>query len=93
METPFCFSLGLPACPSANQPPASQPFVYDLRVCPVCVTRSQVAVLEWTEPLFFGGHWTPGLVELAGGRHPLNPADARTGAAPPSRSAQPQASR
>lgn len=32
-----------------------------------------VAVLEWTEPLFAGGHWTPQMVERAGGRHPLNP--------------------
>jgi len=26
-----------------------------------------VLVLEWTEPPMSGGHWTPGLVELAGG--------------------------
>lgn len=32
-----------------------------------------VAVLEWTDPLFVGGHWTPQLVERAGGSHPLNP--------------------
>jgi ABC-type Fe3+-hydroxamate transport system substrate-binding protein len=32
-----------------------------------------VAVLEWCDPLFIGGHWTPQLVERAGGRHPLNP--------------------
>ncbi len=32
-----------------------------------------VAVLEWTDPLFIAGHWTPQLVERAGGRHPLNP--------------------
>lgn len=25
-------------------------------------------VLEWTDPPMSGGHWTPGLVELAGGR-------------------------
>ena len=24
-------------------------------------------VLEWTDPPMSGGHWTPGLVELAGG--------------------------
>lgn len=30
-------------------------------------------VLEWTDPLFVGGHWTPQLVERAGGSHPLNP--------------------
>lgn len=32
-----------------------------------------VAFLEWTDPLFIGGHWTPQLIERAGGRHPLNP--------------------
>ncbi|RMH26801.1 MAG: cobalamin-binding protein [Planctomycetota bacterium] len=34
-----------------------------------------VAFLEWTDPLFVGGHWTPQLVERAGGRHPLNPTE------------------
>ncbi len=32
-----------------------------------------VAFLEWTNPLFIGGHWTPQLIERAGGRHDLNP--------------------
>lgn len=32
-----------------------------------------VAFLEWTDPLFVGGHWTPQLIERAGGVHPLNP--------------------
>lgn len=32
-----------------------------------------VAFLEWTDPLYIGGHWTPQLIERAGGRHPLNP--------------------
>jgi iron complex transport system substrate-binding protein len=32
-----------------------------------------VAFLEWTDPIFVGGHWTPQLIERAGGRHPLNP--------------------
>jgi iron complex transport system substrate-binding protein len=31
-----------------------------------------VAFLEWTDPLFIGGHWTPQLIERAGARHPLN---------------------
>lgn len=31
-----------------------------------------VAFLEWLDPLFVGGHWTPQLIEAAGGRHPLN---------------------
>jgi len=32
-----------------------------------------VAFLEWTNPVFVGGHWTPQLIERAGGLHPLNP--------------------
>ena len=32
-----------------------------------------VAFLEWSDPLFIGGHWTPQLIERAGGDHPLNP--------------------
>ena len=38
-----------------------------------------VAFLEWTDPLFVGGHWVPQLVERAGGRHPLNPTVAAEG--------------
>jgi iron complex transport system substrate-binding protein len=30
-------------------------------------TLARVLVLEWTDPPMSGGHWTPGLVELAGG--------------------------
>jgi iron complex transport system substrate-binding protein len=29
--------------------------------------RPRTLVLEWTDPAMSGGHWTPGLVELAGG--------------------------
>ncbi len=32
----------------------------------------RVAVLEWLDPLFVGGHWTPELVQRAGAVHPLN---------------------
>lgn len=32
----------------------------------------EVAFLEWMEPVFVGGHWTPQLIEKAGGRHSLN---------------------
>jgi ABC-type Fe3+-hydroxamate transport system substrate-binding protein len=39
-----------------------------------------VAFLEWTDPIFIGGHWTPQLIERAGGRHPLNPTVPVTGA-------------
>ncbi len=31
-----------------------------------------VVLLEWLDPLFVGGHWSPQLIEAAGGRHPLN---------------------
>lgn len=30
--------------------------------------RPRVVVLEWIDPLFSSGHWTPELIELAGGR-------------------------
>lgn len=32
-----------------------------------------VAFLEWTDPIFIGGHWTVQMIERAGGRHVLNP--------------------
>lgn len=32
-----------------------------------------VLFLEWTDPVFCAGHWTPQLIERAGGSHPLNP--------------------
>ena len=35
-------------------------------------SRPKVAFLEWADPVFVGGHWTPELVELAGGTHVLN---------------------
>jgi len=35
--------------------------------------RPSVAMLEWVEPIFSAGHWTPQLVHMAGGSHPLNP--------------------
>ena len=35
--------------------------------------RPVVGFCEWTDPIFCGGHWTPQLIELAGGSHPLNP--------------------
>jgi iron complex transport system substrate-binding protein len=33
--------------------------------------RPRVAVIEWTNPLMIAGHWTPELVELAGGEYGL----------------------
>lgn len=32
----------------------------------------QVAFVEWLDPLFVGGHWTPEMIKMAGGTHPLN---------------------
>lgn len=31
-----------------------------------------VAMMEWTDPIFIGGHWTPQIIHMAGGRHALN---------------------
>ncbi|HEV2738819.1 MAG TPA: cobalamin-binding protein [Candidatus Elarobacter sp.] len=40
--------------------------------------RERVLVLEWTDPPMSGGHWTPGLVELAGGEPVLGNAGANS---------------
>ena len=37
----------------------------------------RVAFIEWTNPIFVGGHWTPQLIDRAGATHPLNPATPR----------------
>ncbi len=42
------------------------------------VPGPEVAVLEWMDPLFIAGHWTPQLVEHAGGVHSLNAAGAKS---------------
>lgn len=34
-------------------------------------TRPSLLVLEWTEPLFYGGHWVPEMTTLAGATTPL----------------------
>src|SRR5690606_13589890 len=46
---------------------------------PSFAAAPSVAFLEWTDPIFIGGHWTPQLIERAGGAHPLNPTVARPG--------------
>lgn len=33
----------------------------------------RVLFMEWTDPVYVGGHWTPQLIERAGGDHTLNP--------------------
>jgi iron complex transport system substrate-binding protein len=40
----------------------------------------RTVALEWTDPPFVAGHWTPQLVERAGGSHPLNPTEPMEGA-------------
>jgi len=35
------------------------------------VRRRRIVFLEWTEPLFCGGHWVPEMVTMAGGDDPL----------------------
>ncbi|MDZ4828801.1 MAG: cobalamin-binding protein [Phycisphaerae bacterium] len=47
------------------------------------VTGPEVLFLEWIDPPFVGGHWTPQLIEAAGGRHSLNPAKAKSRQATP----------
>jgi iron complex transport system substrate-binding protein len=37
------------------------------RAAPSAAEAPKVLVLEWTDPPMSAGHWTPGLVELAGG--------------------------
>lgn len=34
-------------------------------------SRRRVVFLEWTDPLFSGGHWVPEMISLAGGQDPL----------------------
>ena len=47
------------------------------------VDGPSVLFLEWTDPPFVGGHWTPELIAMAGGRHPLNAAGAKSRAVTP----------
>jgi ABC-type Fe3+-hydroxamate transport system substrate-binding protein len=42
------------------------------------VPGPEVLFLEWCDPPFVGGHWTPGLIEAAGGRHSLNKLGAKS---------------
>ena len=42
------------------------------------VPGPEVLFLEWCDPPFAGGHWTPALIEAAGGRHSLNAAGAKS---------------
>lgn len=42
------------------------------------VEGPEIAFLEWIDPLFVGGHWTPQLIEAAGARHSLNGAGGKS---------------
>lgn len=42
------------------------------------VPGPEVLFLEWCDPPFCGGHWTPALIEAAGARHSLNTAGAKS---------------
>ncbi len=42
------------------------------------VPGPEVLFLEWCDPAFCGGHWTPALIEAAGARHSLNAAGAKS---------------
>ncbi|KAF9984960.1 hypothetical protein BGZ75_003501 [Mortierella antarctica] len=33
---------------------------------------SKVMFFEWTDPIYPAGHWTPEMIEIAGGVHPIN---------------------
>lgn len=44
------------------------------------VEGPRALLLEWTDPPFVGGHWTPQLIERAGASHPLNPTQVMPGA-------------
>lgn len=50
---------------------ASRAAVADIRAAVAAAAGGspppRVAFLEWTDPLFWGGHWVPGMVECAGG--------------------------
>ena len=35
----------------------------------------KVAFIEWSDPIYVGGHWTPELIRMAGGLHTLNPSN------------------
>jgi iron complex transport system substrate-binding protein len=42
-----------------------------VRVAVKDAARRRVAMLEWLDPVFVGGHWVPQLIEYAGGVDPL----------------------
>ena len=51
--------------------------------------RPRVAALEWLDPVFVAGHWTPQLIELAGGEDVLGLCPANTRPSCPGRPCAP----
>mmetsp|Transcript_35266 Transcript_35266/g.33493 ORF Transcript_35266/g.33493 Transcript_35266/m.33493 type:complete len:752 (-) Transcript_35266:65-2320(-) len=43
-----------------------------IAVIPKGKGRIKVAFIEWSDPIYVGGHWTPQLIYMAGGEHTLN---------------------
>jgi iron complex transport system substrate-binding protein len=37
------------------------------------IKKPNILMMEWTDPIFIGGHWNPELISLAGGIQQLNP--------------------
>ena len=53
----------------------------EARVAARAAAVTRVAFIEWSDPIYVGGHWTPELIRRAGGHHPLNlPSEAHGGA-------------
>ncbi|KAJ3354582.1 hypothetical protein HDU83_005033 [Entophlyctis luteolus] len=44
--------------------------------------RKRCLFVEWTDPVYPGGHWTPQLIHMAGGVQPIAPATELVGAGP-----------
>lgn len=68
-------AIGLPAeARAARDALARRVAAVDRRVSarPSTAPATRVGFVEWPEPLYVGGHWTPELIERAGGRHPIN---------------------
>jgi ABC-type Fe3+-hydroxamate transport system substrate-binding protein len=70
------FELGQPAAGKAAADKLRARLQAALDRVPTAAPGSKppsVAFIEWVEPIFVGGHWTPQLIHMAGGSHPLNP--------------------
>ena len=50
---------------------SNQERLSSVRAAVANATRRRVVFLEWTDPLFCGGHWVPEMISIAGGEDPL----------------------